>query len=68
MNKDNFYETKTYSTDEILKDIEDADKRDGITDENRDVRFEQSIKSFINKFSLFCAYKDKFTFIKNKKS
>ena len=57
--KDDFYDDKIYTLEDVSKALEEADKRDGITDENRNEMFEKSVKEFIDKFSLFCAYPDK---------
>ena len=54
--KDDFYDEKIYTLEDIEKCLEEADKRDGITDENREEMIREAVKEFIDKFSLFCAY------------
>ena len=57
--KDDFYDEKIYTLEDIEKCLEEADKRDGITDENREEMIREAVKDFIETFSLFCAYPDK---------
>ena len=46
--KDDFYDEKIYTLEDIEKCLEEADKRDGITDENREEMFREAVKEFID--------------------
>ena len=59
MSNDERKHRKIYTVEEIKRELEEADKRDGITDENREEMIREAVKDFIETFSLFCAYPDK---------
>lgn len=59
-------EDKIYNLEDVDDCLKRADKRDGINENNIDDVFKESIKEFINCFSLFCSFKDKTYFNKKK--